>query len=76
MKDGVVTREGKTAAGRGGAGPYPIGYGAIVPQAKRVREPVRHLRALGQPHGLQQHPHGAGLHGHQPVGRHRRLPGD
>jgi hypothetical protein len=33
VKDGVVTREGKTAGGRGGAGPYPIGYGAIVPKA-------------------------------------------
>jgi hypothetical protein len=32
VKDGVVTREGKTAGGRGGAGPYPIGYGAIVPK--------------------------------------------
>ncbi len=32
MKDGVVTREGKTAGGRGGAGPYPIGYGALVPK--------------------------------------------
>jgi hypothetical protein len=32
VKDGVVTREGKTATGRGGAPPYPIGYGAIVPQ--------------------------------------------
>lgn len=32
VKDGVVTREGKTAAGRGGAGPYPVGYGAIVPR--------------------------------------------
>jgi len=32
VKDGVVTREGKTATGRGGASPYPIGYGAIVPQ--------------------------------------------
>jgi hypothetical protein len=31
VKDGVVTREGKTATGRGGAPPYPIGYGAIVP---------------------------------------------
>jgi hypothetical protein len=33
VKDGVVTREGKTAGGRGGAPPYPIGYGAIVPRA-------------------------------------------
>jgi hypothetical protein len=33
VKDGVVTREGKTAGGRGGAAPYPIGYGAIVPRA-------------------------------------------
>lgn len=33
IKDGVVTREGKTATGRGGAPPYPIGYGAIVPRA-------------------------------------------
>ncbi|MBI1370277.1 MAG: FAD-dependent oxidoreductase [Planctomycetes bacterium] len=32
VKDGVVTREGKIATGRGGAGPYPIGYGAIVPK--------------------------------------------
>ena len=33
VKDGVVTREGKTATGRGGAPPYAIGYGAIVPKA-------------------------------------------
>lgn len=32
-KDGVVTREGKTSAGRDGAPPYPIGYGAIIPKA-------------------------------------------
>lgn len=31
-KDGVVTREGKVATGRDGAGPYPIGYDAIVPK--------------------------------------------
>lgn len=31
VKDGVVTREGKTAGGREGAPPYPIGYAAIVP---------------------------------------------
>jgi hypothetical protein len=33
VKDGVVVREGKTAGGRDGAPPYPIGYGAIVPRA-------------------------------------------
>lgn len=33
VKDGVVTREGKTATGRGGAPPYRIGYDAIVPKA-------------------------------------------
>jgi hypothetical protein len=33
VKDGVVAREGKTAGGRGGFGPYQIGYGAIVPKA-------------------------------------------
>jgi hypothetical protein len=33
VKDGVVIREGKTAGGRGGFGPYAIGYGAIVPRA-------------------------------------------
>jgi FAD-dependent oxidoreductase family protein len=33
VKDGVVTREGKTAGGRDGFGPYQIGYGAIVPRA-------------------------------------------
>lgn len=33
VKDGVVHREGKTAAGRGGFGPYQIGYDAIVPRA-------------------------------------------
>jgi len=32
VKDGVVTREGKVAGGRGGAGPYEIGYDAIVPK--------------------------------------------
>ena len=32
VKDGVVTREGKIAAGRGGAPPYPIGYEALVPK--------------------------------------------
>jgi choline dehydrogenase-like flavoprotein len=32
VKDDVVIREGKIAAGRGGAPPYPIGYGAIVPK--------------------------------------------
>ncbi|MEA3207055.1 MAG: hypothetical protein QOE70_112 [Chthoniobacter sp.] len=33
VKNGVVAREGKTAGGRGGFGPYHIGYGAIVPKA-------------------------------------------
>jgi hypothetical protein len=33
VKDGMVWREGKTATGRGGAPPYPIGYAAIVPKA-------------------------------------------
>jgi len=32
VKDGVVIREGKVAAGRDGAPPYPIGYDAIVPK--------------------------------------------
>lgn len=32
IKDGVVIREGKIATGRGGFGPYQIGYGAIVPR--------------------------------------------
>jgi acetyl esterase/lipase len=32
VKDGIVIREGKTAIGRDGAPPYPIGYGAIVPK--------------------------------------------
>ncbi|MBE2283093.1 MAG: FAD-dependent oxidoreductase [Prosthecobacter sp.] len=32
VKDGVVTREGKTAGGRDGAPPYPIGYDAILPK--------------------------------------------
>ncbi|MCA9061077.1 MAG: FAD-dependent oxidoreductase, partial [Planctomycetaceae bacterium] len=32
VRDGVVTREGKVAGGRGGFGPYQIGYGAIVPK--------------------------------------------
>jgi len=32
VKDGVVAREGKVAGGRGGFGPYSIGYGAIVPK--------------------------------------------
>ncbi|MCX6906677.1 MAG: FAD-dependent oxidoreductase [Verrucomicrobia bacterium] len=33
VKDGVVTREGKTATGRDNAPPYSIGYAAIVPKA-------------------------------------------
>ncbi len=33
VRDGVVIREGKVAGGRGGFGPYQIGYGAIVPKA-------------------------------------------
>jgi hypothetical protein len=33
VKDGLVAREGKTAGGRDGAPPYPIGYAAIVPKA-------------------------------------------
>lgn len=32
VKDGVVIREGKVAGGRGGYGPYQIGYQAIVPR--------------------------------------------
>jgi len=32
VKDGVVTREGKAAGGRGGAGPYAVGYDAIIPK--------------------------------------------
>jgi hypothetical protein len=32
VKDGVVVREGKTASGRDGFGPYQIGYDAIVPK--------------------------------------------
>ncbi|TDU73065.1 FAD dependent oxidoreductase [Prosthecobacter fusiformis] len=32
VKDGVVIREGKTAGGRDGFGPYQIGYDCIVPK--------------------------------------------
>jgi hypothetical protein len=32
VRNGVVTREGKTAEGRGGPPAYPIGYDAIVPR--------------------------------------------
>lgn len=32
VKDGVVIREGKLATGRGGFGPYQIGYDAIAPK--------------------------------------------
>ena len=32
VKNGVVTREGKLAGGRGGFGPYQIGYEAVVPK--------------------------------------------
>lgn len=34
VKEGVVWREGKTATGRGGAPPYGIGYGALVPRQR------------------------------------------
>ncbi|QDV22129.1 FAD-dependent oxidoreductase [Aureliella helgolandensis] len=33
VKEGVVTREGKIASGRGNAPPYAIGYDALVPKA-------------------------------------------
>jgi 2-polyprenyl-6-methoxyphenol hydroxylase-like FAD-dependent oxidoreductase len=33
VRDGFVQREGKTAGGRDGAPPYPVGYDAIVPKA-------------------------------------------
>jgi len=33
VRNGVVTREGKTAEGRAGGPSYPIGFGAIVPRA-------------------------------------------
>ncbi|MDA0591422.1 MAG: FAD-dependent oxidoreductase [Planctomycetota bacterium] len=36
-KDGVVIREGKVAGGRGGFGPYQIGYGAIVPKQSECK---------------------------------------
>lgn len=32
IKEGVVIREGKLAGGRGGFGPYQIGYDALVPK--------------------------------------------
>lgn len=32
VRDGVVTREGKLATGRGGFGPYAIGYDALTPR--------------------------------------------
>jgi len=35
VRNGIVTREGKTATGRDGAPPYPIGYRAIVPRASQ-----------------------------------------
>ncbi|MCA9035490.1 MAG: FAD-dependent oxidoreductase [Planctomycetaceae bacterium] len=35
VKDGVVTREGKVAGGRGGFGPYRIAFEAIIPKASQ-----------------------------------------
>jgi hypothetical protein len=37
VKDGVITREGKIATGRGGAAPYAISYDAIVPRRKECQ---------------------------------------
>jgi len=37
VKDGVVTREGKIATGRGGFGPYQISYRAIVPKREECQ---------------------------------------
>jgi thioredoxin reductase len=34
VRNGVVQREGKTATGRGGFGPYRIGYEAIIPRSQ------------------------------------------
>ena len=37
VKDGIVTREGKLATGRGGFGPYQISYRAIVPKREECQ---------------------------------------
>ena len=53
---------------------YNIGFSTgRRSQEERMRKPLRHLRAFREPHRVQQHPHGAGLHGHEPVRRDRRV---
>jgi hypothetical protein len=60
--DGQITNEGSRGAGV--PRPYPIAYGSIVPRPE-----------VGQSCGVRLDPHGAGIHGAEPIGRHRRLPG-
>lgn len=40
VKEGVVTREGKVTAGRGGAPPCPIIYGVVVPRRSECDNPL------------------------------------
>ena len=54
-------------------------YGVVSPMrafGPHSRPRPRHLRALGQPHGVQQHSHGTSLDGDETVGSHGGVPGD
>ena len=44
-------------------------------QGRRVHEPAGAGLPVGHAHRLRLDPHGAGVHGARPIGRHRRLPG-
>ena len=45
-------------------------------EGRRVHEPAGAGVPVGQPHRLRLDPHGAGVHGPRPVGRHGRRAGD
>ncbi len=77
MKDGVVTREGKTAGGRDGARRRnDIGYAAIVPKAAECGDLFVTFALSASHNGFQQHSHGTGVYGEQPIGGDGRLPSD
>jgi hypothetical protein len=72
--DGHVRNEGDVQVG--GFSPYPISYRSLTPKAAECTNLLGAGVPVGVAHRVRLDPHGAGVHGTGPVGRHRRRPGD